>query len=243
MCGNHFSDMTASYIETFSKIRFFFWSFSIHPFNKYLWSTYSVQSIILSGLLRQIWHKPWPQRVCNLAQKGAALLLTTVWCKQAMCDVRDTMKWPQCFKERENTGPELKEASFMKEACEFCNTLLTFVATQTLLKIQHVSDIEINCKIHLMEYIQSLNCLQNLKQCGKYLHCNVKWKREEYKCLHIVCLPWSSTTKKKQNKTMCKKMKERKYTKAKQNKTKNSVCCRSFSSFLSVLHIERVLLI
>lgn len=90
MCGNQFLDVTASYLEIFSNIKLFGCSAFINLSNKYLWSTYSVQNIILSGLLRQTWHRPCLQGVYNLVEEGEALLLTTVQCKQAMCNVRGT---------------------------------------------------------------------------------------------------------------------------------------------------------
>lgn len=162
--------MIASYLEIFSKVRFFFdHSIFIHSFSKYFQSIYSVQSIILSGLQRHAWHRPCPRGVYKHWGRCGTVALT-------VCHTRG-MQWVSSGFQAEReppagwrwTRPASQRMWWRVSSLTLCSSLWLFRYPQSNLKIQHMSSSEINSEIHQMEYYTVITLFTELEAMWKKL--------------------------------------------------------------------------
>lgn len=175
MGGNQFSDMTASYLEIFSKIRFFFvlqYSF-IH-------STNIFRELIQYKVL--YWLSCWDEPDMDLAHKERITQLRKVQhCSSLQCKANKPcamwetqIKGAQCFKQTDRTPgwrwtrPAPRR---MWDVCSLtlCSSLCLLRLPESNLKIQYMSNGKINYEIHLMEYYTVIKLLTESEATWKML--------------------------------------------------------------------------
>lgn len=188
MPGNQFLGVTASYLEIFSKVRFYFGhAASVPSFTKCFRRTYSCT-------------KHYPVWVAETDPSHTLLTrrVSPSWGRCSIAPHHSTVQMSVVPGERyrlsELRVPSRERASGWKwtrppslnmwhvSALTLCSSLWLFRLPQSNLKIQHVSNGEVDDEIHLVDYYIVIR-LQILKQRGKYVR--RESEKEENTSVHI----------------------------------------------------------